>query len=172
MSAYTIPELLTDTTLYVAVWSQENCPAHIERIDSWMNMQNGATEILPGQGVRFYDSGGAGHAYGNFETRTHTFSSPGVGLILVRFNSMAIAAGDTLYLFADNDLLVHSYTGTQLPANLTLATHSVTFKFVSNQTNTAAGWSIDILTPSALTEVSAEVVRFFDTIATTICQTN
>lgn len=172
VSAYTIPELLTDTTLYVAVWSQENCPAHIERIDSWMNMQNGATEILPGQGVRFYDSGGAGHAYGNFETRTHTFSSPGVGLILVRFNSMALAAGDTLYLFADNDLLVHSYTGTQLPANLTLATHSVTFKFVSNQTNTAAGWSIDILTPSALTEVSAEVVRFFDTIATTICQTN
>lgn len=171
-SSYTIPQLLTDTSLYVAVWSQENCPAHAERVDFWMNMQNGTTEIQPGQGVRLYDSGGSGHAYGNFETRTHTFLSPGVGLILVRFNSMAIAAGDTLFLFADNDVLVHSYSGTQLPANLTLASNSVTFKFVSNQTNTAAGWSIDILTPSALTEVSAEVVRFFDTIATTICQTD
>jgi gliding motility-associated-like protein len=171
-SSYTIPNLLVDTTLYVAVWGQDNCPAHIGRADFWMNIQNGTTVIQPGQAVRLYDSGGGEHPYANNESLTHTFQTPNSGLVLVRFNSLEIAAGDTLSLYAGNGTLLGAYTGTQLPANLTLSTSSLSFHFASNSSDTSSGWSLDILTPLVLTEVSADVVHFFDTLATSVCQTD
>jgi gliding motility-associated-like protein len=171
-SSYTIPNLLVDTTLYVAVWGQDNCPAHIGRADFWMNMQNGTTVIQPGQAVRLYDSGGGEHPYANNESLTHTFQTPNSGLVLVRFNSLEIAAGDTLSLYAGNGTLLGAYTGTQLPANLTLSTSSLSFHFASNSSDTSSGWSLDILTPLVLTEVSADVVHFFGTLATSVCQTD
>lgn len=170
-STYTIPQLVADTTLYVAAWYQDNCPAHIGRADLWMNMQDGTTSILPGQGVRLYDSGGGGSPYANNEAFTHTFQSPNNSLFLVRFNSFGVAAGDTLFVYS-NGTIVGAYTGTTLPDDLTLPTSSLTFRFVSDHFVTALGWSIDILTPAAMTEVSASVVHFFDTLTTTVCQTD
>lgn len=172
ISTYTIPQLVVDTTLQVAVWYQNNCPAHIGRMDFWLNMQNGTTVIQPGQGVRFYDSGGDENPYANNETFTHTFQSPDCGLLLVRFNSLEIDEGDTLFLYSADGTLVDSYTGSASPTDITLSSTSVTFHFVSNPSDTASGWSIDILTPSALTTVSASVVHFFDTLNTSICQTD
>lgn len=170
-STYTIPQLVVDTTLYVAAWYQDNCPAHIGRMDFWMNMRNGTTLILPGQGVRLYDSGGGGAPYANNEALTHTFQTPNNTLFLVRFNSIGVAAGDTLFVYS-NGSIVGAYTGTTLPADLALPTSSLTFRFVSNHNVTASGWSIDILIPAATTEVSASVVHFLDTLTTTICQTD
>lgn len=171
-SLFTIPQLTQDTTLFVAVWGQEDCPAHIGRMDIWMNMQNGTTALLPGQGVRFYDSGGSEHPYGNNVSLTHTFQAPNSGLFLVRFNSLEIADGDTLFLTSGDGSIVGVYTDTLLPASLTLSSTALTFHFVSNASDTASGWSIDLLTPSVVKAVSADVVRFFDTLATTVCQTD
>ena len=171
-SVYTVPELLMDTTLYMVLWYQDNCPAHIGRMDLWMNMQNGTTVIQPGQGVRLYDSGGDENPYSNNETLTHTFQSPDVGFFLVRFHDLLISEGDTLFLYAAGGSLVGSYTGSTLPADLTILSNTLTFKFVSNPWVNSSGWSLDILIPSALSEVSASVVHFFDTLTTSICQTD
>ena len=169
-SMYTIPQLTVDTTLYVAAWYQENCPAHIGRTDFWVNMHNGTTVIQQGQGVRLYDSGGNEDSYRNGETLTHTFQTTNNGFFLIRFNSFEMADGDTLFLYSNGGTLVGAFTGDQLPASITLSATSILFRFISNQSDTAAGWNIDILTPAALTEVSASVVHFFDTLLTTICQ--
>ena len=137
-----------------------------------MNMQNGTTTIQPGQGVRLYDSGGDEHPYANNEAFTRTFQSPNCGFFLVRFNSLDIAEGDTMFLTLADGSLIGSYTGTMSPSDLTLSSSSLTFHFVSNQSDTSSGWSLDILTPMACSDVSASVVRFFDTLTTSVCQTD
>jgi len=172
ISTYTIPQLIVDTTLYAIVWYQDNCPAHIGRSDLWKKMQNGTTIIQSGQGVRFYDSGGDENPYQNNETLSHTFQSPNSEFFLLRFHSLELSEGDTLFVYSQGGSLIGSYTGTQLPANIPVAGSSFTFNFVSDQSDTAAGWSVDVLTPAALTAVSASVVRFFDTLALTVCQTD
>lgn len=168
ISTFTIPQLLVDTTLQVAVWYQDNCPAHIGRADVWMNMRSGTTAILPGQGVRLYDSGGADNPYSNNEMLVHTFQSPS-GLFRIHFHTLDLSAGDTLYVLASSSI-VGSFSGTSLPADITLAGSTVTFRFVSNQSNTSSGWSLDILTPVLQTEVSVSVIRFFDTLTASVCQ--
>lgn len=171
-SSYTIPQLTVDTTLYMAVWGQNSCPAHIGRTDLCMNMQNGTTTIQPGQGVRLYDSGGDEHPYANNEALAHTFQSLNCGFFLVRFNRLDIADGDTLFLISADGFPIGSYTGTMSPSDLTASSSSLTFHFVSNQSDTSSGWSLDILTPMACSDVSASVVRFFDTLTTSVCQTD
>lgn len=172
ISTFTIPNLTVDTTLYVAVWGQDNCPAHIGRTDHWMEMQNGATVLQPGQGARLYDSGGNEGPYANGETLTHVFQSQGGGFFLVLFHHLDLAEGDTLFLYTGDGSTVGFYTGTGVPTSISLSSPYITFRFVSNPSDTASGWSVDILTPTALTEVSAEVIHFFDTLTTSICQTD
>ncbi len=168
-STFTIPDLMVDTTLYVAIWSQDNCPAHIGRADQWMEMHNGTTVLQPGQGVRLYDSGGDEGPYANGETFTHVFQSPG-GFFLVLFHNLNLAEGDTLFVYTGDGSVVGFYTGTAVPTSFSLSSSSITFRFVSDPSDTASGWSVDILTPTDLTEVNAEVVHFFDTLTTSVCQ--
>lgn len=170
-SSFSIPQLTEDTTLYVSVWNDSYCPAHTGRLDFWVNMRNDTLAFQPGQGIRFYDSGGSSQPYSDNESLEHVFYCPGANLFLIRFHSFQVFTGDTLFLYGHDGSLINFFTGTRLPENLLLPGPSITFRFVSNQTNTLSGWTIDILTPVLLT-VNADVIRYSDTLSTVVCQTD
>jgi len=169
-STYTIPQLTTDTTLYVIVWNSEGCPLLPGRIDQWVNMQNGSCQLLPGQGIRIYDSGGSDHAYGHNENLTYTVQVDGAGYLIIHFLELDIPTGDTLYLYDESGATLAVLTDTSIPDDIVVSGSVVTLHFSSNQMNAGDGWGLEILSSLSLATINAEVVRFADTLATTVCQ--
>ena len=141
-----------------------------QRID----MSNGTSIIPAGEGVRFYDSGGEHHAYDNNEHFTYTFCCPTNNQLWLRFNSVSIRSGDTLYIYTGNtpnaDSLIRTQSQGASPIELTVHNSCVTFVFHSNGTLYSNGWNIDILSGAPMTEVIANLApQIFDTITATLC---
>ena len=102
-------------------------------------------------GKIFTDSGGASNEYGNLEfwTRTILPNNPN-NKINVVFNSFSLEADyDYLYMY-DGDspsaTPIATFTGTTTPLSYTstAANGSLTFKFVSDELVTGAGWNANI----------------------------
>lgn len=169
-----VNNVIGDTTVYVIASNATNCPSLYGSLYHVVNMQNGITTLLNGEGARLYDSGGAFGNYGDDEDLTHTFTCPGANLLEVVFNSVDIALGDTLYMYAGGTISADSLLAvmTSSLTDSTIAVHqsTVTFHFNSNWVNNQEGWSIDILTAIPMTTVSAHVTPLaYDTLAAVVC---
>lgn len=98
-------------------------------------------------GALFYDSGGQGSNYSNNQNRTMTFNSAnGTGTCLrVAFTSFNTQSGvDVLHVYdgtSTSSPFIGSYSGTSLPPSLLASSGSLTFRFVSNNSNNRPGWS-------------------------------
>ena len=163
-----------DTTVYVSIANAGQCAATYGALNHIVNMHNGITTLLHGEGARFYDSGGELGNYGDSEHFTHTFNCPGETRLDLTFNSVDIAIGDTLYVYAGAtttpSTLLASLTHTASINSLIVNQSAVTFKFNSNWANNRDGWSIDIFTSVPMTPVSAHVSPLtYDTVAAVLC---
>lgn len=163
-----------DTTVYVTIANAGQCAATYGALNHVVNMHNGTTLLLPGEGARLYDSGGELGNYGDSETLTHTFNCPGETRLDLTFNSVDIAIGDTLYVYSGAtptpSTLLASFTHTSSINSLVVNQSAVTFKFNSNWANNRDGWSIDIFTSVPMTPVSAHVSPLnYDTVAAVLC---
>lgn len=171
-----VNNVIGDTTVYVIASNATNCPSLYGSLYHVVNMQNGITNLLNGEGARLYDSGGAFGNYGDDEDLTHTFTCPGANLLEVVFNSVDIAPGDTLYMYAGGtisaDSLLAVMTSSLTDSTIVVHQSTVTFHFNSNWVNNREGWSIDILTAIPMTTVSAHVIPLaYDTLAAVVCAT-
>jgi len=120
-------------------------------------------------GVSFTDTGGTTAQYTNNQSwvRTMTPYNPGLKL-RVTFTTFNLEANyDYLYIYNgptefNNDLTLGGLTGTALPSpfNSTSAEGSLTFKFVSDEGVTAAGWSATITCTGTLGEDSNEFLDY------------
>ncbi len=169
-----VNNVVGDTTVYVTISNATQCAATYGALNHIVNMHNGNTILLPGEGARFYDSGGEIGNYGDNEHFTHTFSCPGESHLDLTFNSVDIAIGDTLHVYsgaaATPSSLLASLTHTASINSLLVNQSAVTFKFNSNWTNNQDGWSIDIFTSVPMTPVSAHVSPLnYDTVAAVLC---
>jgi PKD repeat protein len=112
------------------------------------NMTNGTISTCMGN---FYDSGGPAANYGNGEDFTLTFypSSP-ESFVRMTFNSFSTESGyDYLYIYDGENTsasLIGTYNGTTSPGIVTAsnAAGALTFRFTSDGSVTAAGWSASI----------------------------
>lgn len=169
-----IQHLYGDSALYVTVSNNDYCAGIYGTIYHTVNMQNGTTQMIVGESARLYDSGGESQHYGNNENYTHTFNCPGTNQIEVVVNNADIALGDTLYVYSGNSAVPANLVGI-ITANinfnhLNLNSSAVTFRFNSNGTNNRDGWSIDIRTPLAMTEVYGHLSPTnFDTLIANLC---
>jgi gliding motility-associated-like protein len=163
-----------DTSVYVTVSNASNCQTAYGTLYHVVNMQNGNTSLLRGEGARLYDSGGELGNYGDNENLTYTFSCPGENQLDVVINSLDIAIGDTLYIYSGMAALPGSLlaalTHTSSVGNLTVHQSAVTFHFKSNWVNNRGGWNIDIYTGVPMTAVMAHVSPLnYDTVAAVVC---
>ena len=169
-----VNNVIGDTTVFVTIANATQCPATYGTLYHVVNMHNGTTLLLPGEGARLYDSGGELGNYGDSEHLTHTFNCPGETRLDLTFNSVDIAIGDTLYVYSGASTtpgsLLASLTHTASINSLTVNQSAVTFKFNSNWANNRDGWSIDIFTGVPMTPVSAHVSPLnYDTVAAVLC---
>jgi len=176
VSAFVIPHLLEETTLYVTVANHNTCAPIWGTIYDVVNMTNGTSLLAGGEGVRFYDSGGENGNYSDNEHLTQTFSCPDRPRLYLYFNELNIAVGDTLFVYAGltahPDSMLLAFTGTNFPAQFIVENFAVTFVFSSNWTNQLSGWSIDILTNMSMTAVHANLIPpYLETIFLDVCQT-
>ncbi|MFD2892023.1 fibronectin type III domain-containing protein [Flavobacterium chuncheonense] len=108
------------------------------------------TELPPGCGGNFSDSGGASGNYGNNQNIVTVLCPDTTGdVVTVSFSSFNTQAGDILYVYnGDNTgaTLLGSYSGANTPPSFTssAANGCLTFHFVSNATGVAAGWTSNI----------------------------
>ena len=97
----------------------------------------------------FFDHGGDTSDYGNNEDFIYTFCPDSTYDICGRviFDSFVLAAGDTLFVYNGSDtnaLLIGTYTIGNSPDTVTSFFACLTFRFVSDDTITAAGWKSKI----------------------------
>lgn len=105
---------------------------------------------LPVCGGTFLDSGGDTGSYSNNETNTtiiYPFAAGGTASIT--FTDFDLASGDNLTIYnGPNDTypLLGSFSGTTLPGTFTStdATGTLTFVFISNNTNVGDGWEANV----------------------------
>lgn len=169
-----VNNVIGDTTVYVTVSNATQCAATYGALNHIVNMHNGTTLLLPGEGARFFDSGGELGHYGDNENLIHTFSCPGENRLDLTFNSLDIAIGDTLYVYAgaatSASALLASLTHSSSANTMVVNQSAVTFRFKSNWTTNRDGWSIDIFTSVPMTPVSAHVSPLtYDTVAAVLC---
>lgn len=169
-----VNNVVGDTTFYVTVSNATQCAATYGALNHIVNMQNGTTLLLPGEGARLYDSGGELGHYGDNEILTHTFSCSGETRLDLAFNNVDIAIGDTLFVYAGAsataNALLASLSNNSSINSLIVNQSAVTFRFKSNWTNNRDGWCIDIFTSVPMTPVSAHVSPLnYDTVAAVLC---
>ena len=174
-SALSIPHLTNDTVVYVLLSSDGRCENQYGAIYQSVNMGNGTILMQSGEGIRLFDSGGEFDNYGNNEQLTQTFCCTGQGALRLRFNSLEVIAGDTLYVYegstADPTHLVAVITHATYSPDLVIHNTCVTFHFSSNWVNVGSGWNIDILTEIVMTEVYGYIYpAIHDTLSVEVCQ--
>ena len=116
------------------------------------NMTNGTINTCSGN---FYDSGGAGGNYGNFQNFTLTFCSniPGQAIQL-NFSAFNIEnAFDNLFIYNGPNIgspLIGSYTGANSPGIVVSSGSCITIRFTSDGSVVSAGWAaaISCVTPT------------------------
>ena len=169
-----IEHLYSDSALYVTVSNADYCAGIYGTLYYTVNMQNGTTQMNPGESARLYDSGGNDENYGDNEHYTYGFSCTGADSMYVVINYVDIAMGDTLYIYSGCNVLPNFLVGIltygSSLSHLTIPTSAVTFVFNSNWTNSRDGWSIDICTPLPMTEVYGHLSPTnYDTIMADLC---
>ena len=140
-----------DVSLTVSNGSGNNTktiPGYITVVPPEFNMQNGTVTTCEGN---FYDSGGPTGAYANNENFTLTFYPSTAGaMIRTTFNSFSTESGyDYLYIYNGVNAsapLIGTYNGTTSPGTITAsnASGALTFRFTSDVSVTATGWSASI----------------------------
>lgn len=139
------------------------------------NMPAGTSSVTTCSGT-FYDSGGSGGSYSNSETRTFTICPATAGMsVQVTFTSFNTESGwDYLYIYNGSNTgapLIGTYSGTTSPGTITsTAGGCLTFRFTSDGSVTAAGWSANIACvtppPPSITmangSISTCAASFFD----------
>ncbi|MFN0203321.1 MAG: glycosyl hydrolase family 18 protein [Bacteroidia bacterium] len=92
-----------------------------------------------------YDMGGPERNYYNSQDYTFsTFPSTSSGQVQLSFFSFSLDNTDTLSIYDGtfpNATLIGHYTGTNSPNALTSTNHAFSFRFKSNSSTTAAGWT-------------------------------
>ena len=169
-----IEQLTSDSTLYVSVANQDYCARLYGTFYHLVNMCNGNTLFQAGENVRFFDSGGDSHNYGDNESFTHTFIWNNTNYINLIFNLLDVSIGDTLQVFSGNtsnpDSLLASICNITTLDTITVYSSAVTFVFNSNWVNNREGWDIEILTGIPMTEVYGFISPSnFDTIIDHLC---
>ena len=97
----------------------------------------------------YYADPGGENNYNNNLNMVQTINSdiPNAIGMNITFSAFSLSAGDTLWIHAGNSTnspLIGTYTGTQLPGNISTPSLSVTFHFVSNNTGNSIGWLANI----------------------------
>lgn len=110
------------------------------------NMSTGTTNGCSGM---FYDNGGAGAIYPNFENRTQTFCSGNGQKLVATFNPLVteFGSGDSLWAYDGNStsspLLAIFVAGSTLET-LTSTGTCLTFRFKSDGTGSGRGWAAEL----------------------------
>ena len=169
-----VNNVVGDTTVFVTIANGSQCRATYGAINHLVNMCNGTTSLVQGEGARFYDSGGEQGNYGDSENLIHTFNCAGATSIDLIFNSVDLAIGDTLYVYAGATItpsaLLASLSQNSSLNTLLVNQSAVTFRFNSSWANNRGGWNIDVFTAIPMTPVSAHVSPLnYDTVAAVVC---
>jgi hypothetical protein len=107
---------------------------------------NGTVNACSGN---YYDSGGAGGAYLDYENSTFTICSSSSNCVRVTFTSFDLESGwDYLYIYdgpTTASPLIGTYTGATSPGTVTSTTGGcLTFRFTSDGSVTYTGWAATI----------------------------
>ena len=175
LAAFSLPNLQQDTVLYVTISNASHCASLYGAIHHSLSMGNGTVALQNGEGVRFFDSGGEDGDYSNDEQLTQTFCCSGQGGLRLLFNSLVVAAGDTLFIYAgtsaDDANLLIAITNSAFPPEIATNSSCITFRFSSNWVHTGSGWNIDILTDVVMTEVHGYIIPpYQDTVEVEVCE--
>lgn len=95
----------------------------------------------------FYDSGGLDYSYNNDDTLTTTICSPFGKCLQIVFESFDVDSTDTLFVYAGpntGSTLIGAYTDTIVPDTFNSINGCLTFHFVSDSADTAAGWDAKV----------------------------
>ncbi|MEN2993434.1 MAG: CUB domain-containing protein, partial [Bacteroidia bacterium] len=102
----------------------------------------------PGRRFHLYDSGGPTGNYGLNENRLIRFIAPGGARLQVTFSSLSIENGPDYVEIYDGSgtsaPLVGRYTGSTIPPALITLSDTLTIRFASDWSGTAAGWAATI----------------------------
>ena len=111
-----------------------------------LNSTSNGTTVTTCSGT-FYDSGGSGGNYSNSQNYTITFCATS-GCMVASFSAFNTQSGnDVLSAYDGSNTsapLLGTFSGNNIPANLTASSGCLTFKFVSNNSQTKSGWAIDL----------------------------
>jgi len=147
------PHIMAPAVSANTTWSTQSQ----SQINSYMNGTSciaGCPPLVgPQCGGRFYDTGGADQPYSNNQDYTVTICPDGnTDYVSILFNFFKTEAGaDVLTCYQGEDTngaILWSHSGLNLPPiNPAVSTHPsgcLTFRFVSNGTNTQEGWAASI----------------------------
>ncbi len=96
----------------------------------------------------FYDPGGSGANYGNNVNITETFCSNSSNCIIVTFTAFNTQAGNDILTIYDGPStaspVIGTFSGNTSPGAIISSSGCITFRFVSNGSNTKPGWAATI----------------------------
>lgn len=178
-SVFTIPGLTQHAVRYVTLSNDTICPFYVfeEQYESVLYMEDGLSTVLPGEVIRFYDSGGSMNPYDTAENYTFTLNSLAGDKITITFDSFFTNpnSNDYLYLYDGNStaspLLTPGLIGDmnpQMPLTFTTTGGSLTMSFQSNDTVGYPGWEARISTLQSLKSVEAFVKGYADPATITV----
>lgn len=111
-----------------------------------LNSSSNGTTVNTCSGT-FYDSGGSGSNYGNNQNYTITFCAT-AGCMMADFTAFNTQAGnDVLSVYDGSNTsapLLGTFSGNNVPADLIASSGCLTFKFVSNNSQSKSGWAISL----------------------------
>lgn len=155
-------EVLTNTTYYVNVSTENECPAlppHYGEFCFDASQDGRTTFIETGHALNFYDDGGENNNYSdNANNWTHIFKAPSGGHVRIVINSFYTEGCDYLYIYdgSSTDVSpVATLSSNQGGYTYTSTSESLTVKWYSDGSVVYAGWDALIGVPDVNDEMVA-----------------
>ena len=169
VSHISIPNLTQDTLMYVAVGTDEVCPAYPVSYKSAISelvvdeTRNGETTVLNAvDSVLFYDDGGLSGNYSNDVEWSHTFTATN-GQVVLQFHEFETEREyDILYIadgVADEDHIIAALDGTGANQTFTSTTGTLIVFFESDESVVKSGWFASVYTTEPVNSDMGVVAR-------------
>lgn len=165
MSTFLIEGLAQDTTLYLHAHTLAECPHHAMTIQRALPMRESTEDLMAGERIHWYDSGGSSQLYPQGESIVQCFRAQPQTSLSVDFHTFKTHPNDILYIFNSvtprADSLLTTLSGdlsAHLPSTITSPNGILSFMFTANRGN-EEGWMATLSAKAVIGKVEATVKR-------------